>query len=231
MNLLLLELLSKLRGKNAWPVLRILAEECGIVRFNDIRLLSGFDSSTVSHVLNSLVKIGLVKKLGKGNYEVRFRTPLCFIYSNKEALEFKLISLLGLKDNREEPEPAVAKSLLEAQGYHIKEVIVITTEKAVNEWGGLLGDFSVKIIDSRDATDIKRVENFASKIVNNLLHEDVIILDLTSLTKPATIALYNLAVKNLIPLIYVYEQTKQLYWLQGKEQLKNRIESIIKTET
>ena len=225
-----MDLLSKLRGKYTWPVLKILAEECGIVRFNDIRVLSGFDSSIISHALNSLVKIGLVEKLGKGNYTVKFKTPLCFIYSNKEQFEVKLISLLGLKEDREEPEPIVARSLLEAQGYSIREVIVITTERAINEWGGLLGDFSVKIIDSRDATNIQRVENFVARVINNYLHKEVIILDLTSLTKPATIAIYNLAVKNLIPLIYVYEQTRQLHWIQGRNLLKKRIESFIKAK-
>jgi len=48
-------------------------------------------------------------------------------------------------------------------------------------------------------------------------------MDCTSATKPATIAYYELAQKLWIPLIYVYEETKQLKWLISKEDIQEKL--------
>jgi len=67
------------------------------------------------------------------------------------------------------------------------------------------------------------VKNKVLPQLTSLLKEYIVIMDCTSATKPATIAYYELAQTYQIPLIYVYEETKELKWLISKETIKEKL--------
>ncbi|MEM3694321.1 MAG: hypothetical protein QXI39_09920 [Candidatus Bathyarchaeia archaeon] len=67
--------------------------------------------------------------------------------------------------------------------------------------------------------DIDAVKERVRPQLESLLRSHVVIMDCASLTKPATIAYYELAREYRVPLIYVYEDTKRLKWLISKEDL------------
>jgi hypothetical protein len=48
-------------------------------------------------------------------------------------------------------------------------------------------------------------------------------MDCTSLTKPATMAYYELASTYHVPLIYVYEGTGELKWLISKDTIRSKL--------
>jgi len=59
--------------------------------------------------------------------------------------------------------------------------------------------------------------------LESLLRNYIVIMDCTSATKPATIAYYEIAQTYLIPLIYIYEETKELKWLISRETIKEKL--------
>ncbi|MEM3390598.1 MAG: hypothetical protein QW491_14515, partial [Thermoproteota archaeon] len=56
-----------------------------------------------------------------------------------------------------------------------------------------------------------------------ILERHVVILDCTGLTKPATLALYELARTYCAPLVYVFEPEKRLQWCISKESIAKRL--------
>jgi len=74
--------------------------------------------------------------------------------------------------------------------------------------------------------NIDAVKSKVSPQLTSLLKEYIVIMDCTSATKPATIAYYELAQTCQIPLIYIYEGTRQLKWLISKETIKENLKLL-----
>lgn len=218
------ELLSELFSKLdlvEYQILMYAARECGPIRFSDLQLLFELDSSGLTYKLKKLEKLGLIKKLGKGSYVVRYKTPLCFIRDVKHADMY--IGMLGLRNGRDTPEPEIALQLLKQQGINIGEAHIFATGNTVEEWKGKLGKYAVYILNMEELKRIEKMEKRLEDLYIKHMHNKVIILDCTSLTKTATIAFYKIATKYYTPLIYIYEHTKELIWLQSQETIKGKL--------
>ncbi len=217
---MLSELFSKL-DKVEYQILMYAAKECSPIRFSDIQYLVELDSSGVTYKLKKLERLGLMKKLGKGSYVLRYKTPLCFIANEKHANMY--IGMLGLRNERDVPEPEIALELLREQGINIDEAHIFATEKTVEEWKEKLGKYALYILSIEELKRIEKMEKKLEDLYTRYMHEKVIILDCTSLTKTATIAFYKIATKHYAPLIYIYEHTKELIWLQNRKIIKEKL--------
>ena len=114
--------------------------------------------------------------------------------------------------------------LLRRTGINISKNYVFTTPEALNSWQNrVLTDFNIRILNREDLFDIKIIEEKLEHVILEEMKNSLLLMDCTSLTKTATIAMYNLARKYCIPLIYVYEETKELIWLIDIETVKNEV--------
>jgi len=130
--------------------------------------------------------------------------------------------LLGRRDSRPEPETDVAMDLLSKEGINPKLKYVVTSPEALNEWKELKLPYQWILCYEDEIVDINAIKNKIIPQLENLLKDNVVIMDCTSATKPATIAYYELAQTYCVPLIYVYEEDEKLKWLLSKESLKRK---------
>jgi len=204
-------------------IIKYMGETCDKVFFSDLTHEFNLDSPYLSYKLKKLINLGLVKKIKKGVYELRYKTPLCFLFDKKNVNTY--IGMLGLKNERTDPEPKVAIDLLEREGIKIKHVFIFATKETVNDWESFLAksNFKLEIVEMDDIKRIENMENKVRRLLEDLMHEKVVILDCTSLTKMATIAFYKTAQKFYAPLIYIYEQTEELIWIQGRDEIMDQI--------
>lgn len=206
-------------------VLLALALLGGGTRFSSIlRLVGGKAKSTINHTLNVLERNGLITRSDDGMIRLRYKTPLCSLV-DCEDITFAYLGLLGERSGREESETETALNILRHE-YAINpgKVVVITTRKAAVTWENLMKP-SIEwiLMDDRDVSDLGRILEATDPKVRELASSHRLIMDCTSLTKPATIAFYKSAMKHFVPLIYIYEQSKKLTWIISRKDLETAV--------
>jgi len=208
---------------NGRKVLKALALHGGTATFSQLEKSSGVKGSVLTHHLNKLQKLKIVEKEVKGTYRLIYKTPLCFIYTPKTRIPTAYFGLLGRKNSREEPEPYVAIELLKKEKLNPSLIYVVTSPEALNEWKSLKLPYQWILCYEDEIVNIDAVKNKILPQLTSLLKEYIVIMDCTSATKPATIAYYELAQTYQIPLIYVYEETKELKWLISRETIMKKL--------
>lgn len=204
--------------ENSRRVVRALASKGGVASFSDLEKLSGVRGSVLKYHLDRLINFNVVEREVKGTYRLRFKTPLCWLFDSR--IEYVYLGLLGRRGGRGEPEPETAIKLLVDQGITPNLVYVVTSMAALSEWAELKLPYNWILCYEDEVVDIDCIVGKVRPQLEDLLRDYVVIMDCTSLTKPATIAYYQLAMTYYIPLIYVYEDTRQLKWLLSKDRLK-----------
>lgn len=209
--------------RNGRKILEALALHGGTAAFSQIEKASGVKGSVLTYHLDKLQRLKIVDREVKGTYSLTYKTPLCFIYPSRTKIPIAYFGLLGKKDEREKPEPQIAIELLKKEKLHPSLTYVVTSPEALNEWKNLKPPYQWILCYEDEIIDIDAVKRKILPQLTSLLKEYIVIMDCTSATKPATIAYYELAQTYQIPLIYVYEETKQLKWLISKETIKENL--------
>jgi len=211
-----------LANRNSRRVAKALAEVGGIARYSQLAKASGVKGSVLLYHLNRLHSLNILDVPVKGTYRLKYRTPLCYLYESK-GVEVAYLGLLGRRESRMEPEPNVALRLLSDEGIKPRLIYVVTSPEALEEWREMRLPFQWILCYEDEIIDIDTIQQKVRAQLEGLLRDYVVILDCTSATKPATIAYYELAQTYLTPLIYVYEDTKQLKWLLSKQIIAKRL--------
>lgn len=206
--------------KNSCKVIRSLAERGGVAKFSEIEKASGVKGSVLVYHLNRLQSLNVIEKEVRGTYRLKYKTPFCYIFGNKVPIAY--LGLLGRRNSRPQPETEVALELLEKEDIRPKFVYVVTSPDALNEWKELKLPYQWILCYEDEIIDIDSVKKKVIPQLESLLRDYIVILDCTSATKPATIAYYELAQTYYTPLIYIYEETRQLKWLISKETIKKK---------
>jgi len=133
------------------------------------------------------------------------------------------LGLLGRRQTRAEPETTVALRLLRKEGINPELVYVVTSLEALNEWQDLKLPYQWILCYEEDVINIDAITRKVKPQLASLLRSHITIMDCTSLTKPATIAYYQLASTYYTPLIYVYEDTRQLKWLISRDTIRSEL--------
>jgi len=213
-----------LKNKNRRKIVSVLAELGGEASFAQIEDASDIHGNTLVHNLAVLQRYNIINKSVKGKYSLRYKTPICYVFAPPNTYHVVYLGLLGRKERRDTPETEVALKLLEKEGITPELAYVATTPQALEEWSKLKPPYRWITLYEDEISDINSVKNRVRPQLENLIKDYVVILDCTSATKPATIALYELANQYLIPLIYIYEPIKRLTWLISKDDLMRKIE-------
>ena len=188
--------------------------------FSDISRIARMDDSLTNYYLSRLLSLGIVEKTDLGTYALRIKVPFCYL--EDEISEYTYLGLLGRRHYHEEPETKTATNILGGKGYNIVEIKVITTRSAVDNWSSeVIGDYDLVIVDEKDIVSISSMEDVITGILERLILRRPVIMDCTSLTKPATIAMYNVARRYLVPLIYVYEADRQIHWIITQREIRD----------
>jgi hypothetical protein len=216
-------------------IVMAIAEEGGTSRFSTIARITGVRDNVLVHHLNGLRELGIIESAlraesgggGGGPYSLTYKTPLCFIFSHKQRdLDQPLVymGLLGKRNGRKESETTVALHLLKKNnGMEFTSTCIITSVESAQQWSNTEESRDEWILLSeKHVSDIDSVKKKVESILTRLIKQNMVIMDCTSLTKPATIAMYELAQKYLVPLVYVYEPQRKLKWLISRETLLRR---------
>ena len=214
----------KFRSSN---ILRILKSLCsGPKRFSQLKRETQLNDALLLHYLRKLLRYGIITREAEKTYKLRFKVPICYLFLNFHPCTY--LGFLGLRQEREIPEPIIALNLLRRLRIIPTKNYIFTTSDALASWKGYeLSDFSIKLLSKDDLLDIDAIEERVERVVIEEAKTNLLIMDCTSLTKTATIAMYNLARRYYIPLIYVYEETKELVWLIDIETVKREVISKI----
>lgn len=92
-----------------------------------------------------------------------------------------------------------------------------------NEWRSLKLPYQWILCYKEEVIKIDAIKGKVKPQLESLLRSHVVIMDCTSLTKPATIAYFELASTYYVPLIYVYEDTGQLKWLISRDTIRSKL--------
>jgi DNA-binding transcriptional ArsR family regulator len=212
-----------LAQKNRKKIVKAIAEMGGIANFSDIERNSGVKDNVLVHHLNALERLGVIDKVTKGTYRLRYKTPLCYVYEKSKQTDIVYIGLLGNRASRETPETKVALELLAGEGLKPRLVYVLTSHEALKSWANLKLPYQWIICYESEIIDIDLIKEKVRSQLESLLKDYLVVLDCTSATKPATLACYELAQQYLVPLIYVYEPIKRLKWIISRESLLNKL--------
>ncbi len=201
-------------------VILTLAELGGKASFKQLKEKTRYPPSTLAYVLEILKKRGLIRALSKGEYKLRYLTPLIFI--NKDFIKKKsaYLGLLGLKMEREYPEYRIAIKQLRKEGYGFKKKMVATTLKALQDWGEMVvGEIDFLILKEKQLFNPRDVEKILKNKVIELIEEYFLLVDITSGPRTAAIALFKISIENHVPIVYVREDTGQLIWISHPRDL------------
>lgn len=209
-------------------IIKAIAEEGGTARFSTIAKITGVRDNVLVHHLNGLRQLGIVESTvpadGGGPYTLIYKTPLCFIFNQQpkdSEQSIVYMGLLGERNGRKESETAVALQLLKKDiGIESASTCIITSVESAQQWSDIEESRDEWILlTNRQVSDIDSIKRKVESVLIRLIRQNMVIMDCTSLTKPATIAMYELAQKYLVPLIYVYEPQHKLKWLISRDTL------------
>ncbi len=79
-----------------------------------------------------------------------------------------------------------------------------------------------------EMNDIEKMESRIKQNFIELLRNYLLVMDCTSGTHPSGIAFYRLALKYRVPLVYLYEEKGEMFWLISKNDAMNEIEEILR---
>jgi hypothetical protein len=233
-------------------ILNFLGEKCGIAGFNEIGRSLGYiryrrkgegkvkmaKAEMIKKRLAELMETGLVEQVrDKGPYKLKYKTPFCWINKNTEDTEYAYFGLLGDKKRAGwEIETKTALSLLQEDGIEPTYIITLTTPSGYEAWDEELKKlreecklkrFHPYTCHKDFVDDFNSMKEFMEPIIQEWLERYVVICDCTGLTKPATLALYEIARTYYAPLIYLYGHgvERRLHWLIEKESVKKRFGS------
>lgn len=212
---------------NSKKILEAISKKGGLATFSEIQAESGVKGSILNHHLNRLQKLEVIQREVKGTYKLTFKTPLCLIFNPKHKIPIAYFGLLGRKESRTEPETQVALNLLEKESLKSDLIYVVTSPDALDDWKTLKLPYQWILCYEDEIIKVEVVKQKVIPQLHSLLRDYIVIMDCTSATKPATIAYYELAQKLWIPLIYVYEETKELKWLISRETIKTKLNLTI----
>ncbi|MEM3056923.1 MAG: hypothetical protein QW639_06825 [Candidatus Bathyarchaeia archaeon] len=176
------------------------------------------------HNLNILIHFGIVERLVKGTYELRYLTPLCYLFSDR-SLPLAYLGLLGRREGRIKPETETALELLRDEKIKSESIHVLTTHEGFEDWKEMRLPYEWILCYEDEIYDIDSVKEKIQRRWELLSKKYILILDCTSATKPATISYYELAQEYQIPLIYIYDPMLKLKWLKSKETIEKEIMS------
>lgn len=111
-------------------------------------------------------------------------------------------------------------------GYIPELKYIVTSSEAIESWKDLKLQYNWILCYENEIINVDAIKEKVKPQLLNLLKDNLVIMDCTSATKPATIAYYDLAQTLWIPLIYVYEDTTELKWLISIETLKERLTGL-----
>ncbi|MEX2750939.1 MAG: hypothetical protein Q6366_003540 [Candidatus Freyarchaeota archaeon] len=224
--------------KERWKrALENLASDGKSVGIRDLGRRAGVKPNTLTYIIKSLKGKGIVTYIPKLCAELTHKTPLCYIFGSKK-VPYAYLGLLGKREGRSEAETQTAQTLLKEEIEKQKPpeensqkgevtfdmVIVFESYKYVSEWEGVAPkNIYWRLLDDEEITSVETIETKVEEVLKELIRTDIVIMDCTGLTKPATIAYYKLAEKYQVPLVYVYEDEKELTWLISKEDLKKQL--------
>ncbi|MHA1609130.1 MAG: MarR family transcriptional regulator [Candidatus Njordarchaeales archaeon] len=213
--------MGKIRlGKNAIRVLIALAK-LGQCHFTGLARVTGLSNQALNYSLKRLIKLGYVTRVMEGIYALSRVSPICFLSSDVNNVFY--IGGLGLRNNRDTPEPIVAKELLEKNGVKVADLLVFTTADALKSWEDYAMKFKLRKLDKNALKDINVMREELKEEVTKAMEKAPVVLDCTSLNKVFTIAMYQLAQEQKLPLIYVYEDTKELIWLRSFKDVREEV--------
>jgi hypothetical protein len=213
--------------ENSLKVLESISRKGGIANFSEIQADSGVKGSVLNHHLNRLQRLRVIQREVKGTYRLTFKTPLCLIFNPRQKIPIAYFGLLGRKESREKPEPEVAINLLLKEHLKPDLVYVATSPDALSDWKQLRLPYQWILCYEEEIINVDAVKQKVTPQILSLLRDYIVIMDCTSATKPATIAYYELAQELWIPIIYIYEETKQLKWLISQESLAARLKTPV----
>jgi len=222
-------------------IVKAICSKQGIAKFSDINSFlkthySDYNPAStpqqITYYLRCLAEEGVIYKETRGVYRLRtFRYCIPFW---DVCPKFSLLTALGRRDSRDIPEPLVALNLLKEsferklrgqEEIVISPIKIITTATALGEWKDRTEDLSrigeFKVVPEEYLISLEKIFQLLVKIVDELEKETIPILDCTPLTKIYTIAIFNIAIRRGLPVIYIYEAKKKLIFIQSLEQLKN----------
>lgn len=208
---------------NSRRILEALSEKGGVATFSELQMMSGVKGSVLNHHLNRLQRLEVIQREVKGTYRLTYRTPLCFIFNPKQKIPVAYFGLLGQSEDRQQPEPQVAIQLLEKEKLKPELMYVVTSLETLNGWKPMKLQYQWILCYDDEIANVEAVKRKITPQLLSLLRDYIVVMDCTSATKPATIAYYELAQKLWIPLMYLYEQTKQLKWLISRENIEEKI--------
>jgi DNA-binding transcriptional ArsR family regulator len=221
-NVQALDYRSALEQRNRRAILEELAKAGGQIQSLPLKRSVGLSQNTFEHHIN-ILRMNNIISIEGDKIRLERKTPLCYIF-NSTKIPYVYLGLLGERKGRSESETETALKLLAKENLNFERVIVLTTEKCETQWEKFIAvPVEWKLIGERE---IRRIETIQSKVEPHLIDlakNYILVMDCTSLTKPATIAYYKLATKHSVPLIYVYEDRKELSWIISKEDLKKKL--------
>jgi len=202
-------------------ILEAVAQKGGIASFSDIKEFTGINSPVLTYHLDRLQSLNILEKEVKGTYRLKYKTPLCWIFGADDSIAY--LGLLGRRNSRSEPETKTALELLEVEKIVPKFTYVLTSPEALTEWKELKLPYQWILCYEDEIINIDAIKQKVTPQLESLLRDHVVIIDCTSATKPATIAYYELAQTYYTPLIYVYEENKELKWLISKDYIRQKL--------
>jgi hypothetical protein len=206
-------------------IVKAIAQVGGVAKFSTIAKSSGIKDNVLLHHLNVLISHGVVEQIiTDGPYRLKYMTPLNFIF-NPSSVQRDLtvyVGLLGEKMSRSEAETVVALDLLKKEGILTGLFYVVSSREAASSWDDLNLPINWILCEKDSITDIDRIMKKVEINIRDLIREHFVIMDCTSFNKPATIAMYELAQRYLIPLIYIYEPQRKLKWLVSMQSILGR---------
>ena len=231
MSIELPDYVGALKHKKARKIIRFLAENGGSATYKEIEEATKLTSSVIRHHLNRAeLEFHLIqKRKSRSPYALTHRSPLCFLFSKERERRIAYFGLLGKRSNGiKDPETVTAKEILERrQGFNFEIVHVLTTASGRQSWSQdqRLYEISPRwtICSDQEVTSVETIRKKMLKEVIETLRDHLVVMDCTSLNKPATIAYYKIASELMLPLVYVSEEKKSLTWIISSEDIMMKL--------
>lgn len=206
-------------------IIKAIAKLGGTAKFSEIANESGIRDNNLHHHLNVLVNYQIIRQIAGGPYSLKYLTPLGFLFTDQFQSKNRVVyfGLLGIKKNDGEvSEYKVAIDLLKREGIEIDLSFVLSSAQGAVSWSEDVLNVNWILLDNRYITDIDRIVQKIEPVLLDMIGNHIVIIDCTAFNKPATIAMYKLAQRYLIPLIYVDGSGYRLKWLISRNDLMKR---------